>query len=200
MGKLKLEMKRGNNVNNNNLNLVVNQLSGTEAKWFAIYTKYKCEKYVADQLSKKGIEAYVPVITRIKRYIRKIKKYDVPLINCYVFVHITKAEYLPTLETEYVMKFLRQGKDLLAIPQAEIETIKRVTGESFDIEMVPFDYFGEGDEVEVISGQLTGMKGKIVSKSGKRSFAIDLETIGYQLRINIDINLLKPISKKLLIA
>ena len=33
--------------------IIINQLSPTETRWFAVYTKYKCEKYVADQLSKK---------------------------------------------------------------------------------------------------------------------------------------------------
>ncbi len=144
--------------------IIINQLSSTESRWFAVYTKYKCEKYVADQLSKKHIEAYVPIITKTKKYSRKIKHYQIPLINCYVFVCINKAEYVPTLETEYVMKFLRNGQDLLAIPEIEIETLKRVVGEDIEVkESTRSDWF-MGEEVEVIAGQLAGMRGKIVSK------------------------------------
>ena len=33
----------------------INQLSTMEKRWFAVYTKYKCEKYVADSLAKKQI-------------------------------------------------------------------------------------------------------------------------------------------------
>jgi transcription antitermination factor NusG len=178
----------------------INQLSTMEKRWFAVYTKYKCEKYVADSLAKKQIEAYVPILTKTKRYSRKIKHYSVPLINCYVFVCIKKEDYLKTLETEYVMKFLRNGQDLLAIPEIEIETLKRVVGEDIEVkESSRSDWF-MGEEVEVIAGQLAGMRGKIVSKEGKRSFVIDLETIGYQLRIKVDFNLLKPVTDGLLIA
>lgn len=173
-------------------NIVLNQLSDDEKKWFAVYTKYKCEKYVSEQLSKKNIEAYVPLMSKSKRYTRKIKTYNVPIINCYVFAYITKSQYLPVLETEYVMKFLRHGKDLLAIPPAEIEMLKRVAGDVAEV----YDStktFHEGELVEVVSGHLTGMKGKIVNRSGKHSFVIDLETLGFQLRINIDVKLLKPV-------
>ena len=175
-------------------NIILNQISPTEKRWFAVYTKYKCEKYVAEQLFKKNIEAYVPLISKSKRYTRKIKTYEVPLINCYVFICITKDQYVPVLETEYVMKFLKQGKDLLAIPSAEIDILKRVAGdieEAYESENV----FFEGETVEVISGHLTGMRGKIITRSGKHSFVIDLETIGYQLRINIDIRLLRPLNQ-----
>lgn len=180
--------------------IIINQLSQTEARWFAVYTKYKCEKYVAEQLSKKNIEAYVPIISKTKRYARKIKHYQIPLINCYVFVCINKADYVPTLETEYVMKFLKQGKDLLCIPYTEIETLKRVSGDVEEIHSLENSIFMAGDEVEVMSGHLTGTRGKIVSRAGKRNFVVELNTIGYQLSIQIDLNLLRPVNHKKLIA
>jgi len=178
------------------IDTVINQLSEVEDKWFAVYTKYKCEKYVAAQLNKKNIETYVPLLPKTKRYTRKIKSYEVPLINCYVFVCINKAQYLPILETEYVMKFLRQGKDLIAIPQEEIDILKRVSGDISEISNSANTQFGPGEEVEVISGHLTGLKGKIISQQSKKSFIIDLTTIGFQLRINIDQQLLRPIHIK----
>jgi transcription antitermination factor NusG len=170
----------------------INQISETEARWFAVYTKFKCEKFVAQHLAKKQIEAYVPLIAKTKRYARKIKHYEVPLINCYVFVHITKKEYVPTLETEYVMKFLRQGKDLLAIPQSEIDLMRRVAGDIEEIYSIEKSEYVPGEKVEVISGYLSGLKGRIISKTGKRSFVVDLETLGYQLQIRIDQTYLRP--------
>lgn len=172
----------------------VNQLSTLEKKWFAVYTKYKCEKYVSDHLTKKKIDNYIPIVKKTKRYTRKIKHYEVPLINCYVFVHITKSEYLATLETEYVMKFLRQGKDLIAIPQMEIDVLKRVVGDVEEVCVTDVNTFSEGEEVEVMSGHLTGMRGIVLLKSGKKSFLVELKSLGFQLRINIDHKLLKPLT------
>jgi transcription antitermination factor NusG len=171
----------------------INQLSDKDEKWFAVYTKYKCEKFVAAQLAKKNIHAYVPLMAKTKRYNRKIKHYEIPLINCYVFVKIKKEDYLRTLETEFVMKFLKNGNDLLAIPENEILILKRVGGqveEALEPDALPMD---KGRIVEVTSGQLTGMKGKIIDRAGKKSFVVELQTIGYQLLVNIDLKWLKPI-------
>ena len=173
--------------------IVTNQLSDDENRWFAVYTKYKCEKYVADHLSKKNVLVYLPILTKTKRYIRKIKVYDVPLINCYVFVHINKSQYLLTLETEYVLKFLKQGKDLLAIPEAEILMLKRVVGDVEEVNHTDQHVYQLGEEVEVISGNLAGMKGNIVSKAGKKSFSVQLGVLGLQLLMNIDLKLLRPV-------
>jgi transcriptional antiterminator RfaH len=175
--------------------LSINHISQVEPRWFAIYTKYKCEKFVADLLRKKNIESYVPLISKTKKYARKIKRYQVPMINCYVFVYITQKDYLQVLETEYVLKFLRQGKDLLSIPMQEIQTLKRVAGDVDEIVATSLYEFNPGEEVEVGSGSLSGLRGKIISKSGKKSFVVELENIGFQLRVNIDLNLLIPVKR-----
>lgn len=88
----------------------VNDLHEHEYRWFAIYTKYKGEKRVVKSLSKKGIKAYTPLLKKTKRYTRKIKSYEVPLLSCYVFVKISQKEYIRVLETEHVINFLKIKK------------------------------------------------------------------------------------------
>lgn len=174
-------------------NQPTNHLHSTEKKWFAVYTKYKTEKFVVEKLTKKGVSAYVPLISYTKKYNRKIKEYQVPLINCYVFVCITKEEYIKVLESEYVKGFLRVGKNLISIPNREISLIKKIVGESEQILAEPSAY-EEGSPVEVISGNLTGLKGTLVTINGKNDFVVILETLGYQLKININPKLLRPLS------
>ena len=108
-------------------------------------------------------------------------------------MQIDKSQYLPTIETEYVIKFIRQKKDLIAIPDSEIEILKRITGEIIEASPVDMSSLLPGDEVEVISGQLTGLRGKLVSREGKKSFIVELTSIGFQFRVHIDINLLRPV-------
>ncbi len=171
----------------------INQLSKTEKRWFAVYTKFKCEKYVADHLQKKQIDAYVPLISKTKKYKKKIKQYEIPLINCYVFVNLTSDKYVATLETEYVLKFLRQGKDLLAIPDHEIDVLRRITGQIIEVNAIEHSVMSVGSEVEVLTGNLAGIKGIIVAKADKKSFVVELINIGFQFRIEIDHELLMPI-------
>lgn len=174
---------------------VINHLSKKESKWFAIYTKYKCEKYVAEVLAKKGIAAYVPILTKIKQYTSRVKRFDVPLINCYVFVKITKAQYVNVLETQYVISFIKQRQSLISIPEGEINLLRRIVGEIEDITSGNIE-MNIGDEVEIIGGNLTGVRGRLVEEGGKSRFVVKLASIGYQLSMIIDKSLLRLLKSR----
>ena len=105
---------------------------------------------------------------------------------------ITKDEYVPVLETEYVIKFIHFAKNLISIPESEIVLLRRICQEASDIETDDI-IFQRGKPVEIISGNLTGIKGRLVSDLGK-NFLIELQYVGIGLRIEVDPKLLKPIS------
>lgn len=170
-----------------------NHLHTIEKKWFAVYTRYKSEKVVKRFLDNKNIENYLPIQRVTRRYERKIKHLEIPLINCYIFVKIIKPEYVTVLETENVLKFVRIARNLIAIPEKEMELMKLVVGEGKDIEAEANCRVEKGDMVEVIGGRLTGLKGRLVEKQGKKQMIVDLENVGYSLKMNIDVSLLKKI-------
>ena len=165
---------------------IINQLHETEARWFAIHTRSKCEKLVVNLLGKKQIEAYVPLVRTVRKYTRKIKKIEKPLISCYVFVRIVKADYIPVLETENVAAFVRFSRNLIAIPEEEINTLRRIVLESdIELEAIP-GFFAPGDPVTISAGPLTGLNGSVVKPEGKRKFQVSLDRMGYTLLITID--------------
>ena len=165
---------------------IVNHLHETEPRWFAVRTRSKSEKFVQRMLTKKGIHAYLPLQKLMRRYTRSTRIVEKPLINCYVFVCISKQSYLPVLETENVTGFVKSNKDLRSIPEAEIEILRRITLENgLDLEVIP-GIFSEGDPVEITVGNLIGMKGRIVKTEGTRKFQIELLTLGYSLLISVD--------------
>lgn len=170
----------------------INHLHESEPRWFAVHTRSKSEKLVQRQLTKKGIHAYVPVQRLMRRYTRSSRIVEKPLINCYVFVQIVKQQYVPVLETENVSGFIRFNKDLVAIPESEINLLRRITLEDgLDIEAIP-GALSEGDPVEISAGNLTGLKGRIIKKEGKQRFQVELEQLGYSLLITIGAEMLSP--------
>ena len=165
-------------------------LHATEPRWFAIYTKYKREKIVHRELNAKGIESYLPLQTVIRNYTRKRKKLELPLISCYLFVKITKSEYVPVLETDDVVKFVRFSKNMISVKEEEIQLLKQIVGEGIPISAEKYT-LREGDIVEVISGNLTGLKGVLVEEHGEKEMIVDLESMNYSLRLQIDAKLLR---------
>jgi transcription antitermination factor NusG len=165
---------------------IINQLHETEARWFAIHTRSKCEKLVVNLLGKKQIEAYVPLVKTVRKYTRKIKKIEKPLISCYVFVRIVKKDYIPVLETENVAAFVRFSRNLISIPDEEINTLRRIVLEAdIELEAIP-GALAPGDPVTISAGPLTGLNGSVVKPEGKRKFQVSLDRMGYTLLITID--------------
>lgn len=164
----------------------INDLHPTESRWFAVHTRNKSEKFVKRMLEKKEIIAYLPLQKIMRQYGRVRRLVDRPLINCYIFVNITKDKYLAVMETENVVNFARVGPNLMAVKEEEIKIIKRVTMEDdLDVDVVSTT-LSEGDPVEISAGSLIGMKGKIVKKDGKRKFQVELESLGMSMFITID--------------
>lgn len=171
----------------------INHLHDTEPRWFAVQTRSKSEKFVQRSLAKKGIHAYVPLQRLMRRYTRSTRIVEKPLINCYVFVRIVKKDYIPVLETENVSGFIRFNKELIAIPEEEINVLRRITlEEGLEVEAVP-GVFHAGDPVEITAGSLTGLRGHIVKQAGRQRFQVELERLGYTLLITIDSFFLNPL-------
>ncbi len=170
-----------------------NHLDKDIPRWFAVYTAFKKEKYAEKLLNRKGIETYLPIQISVKQYTRKIKTVHKPLISCYIFVKITTSEYVQVLETEYIYRFVKFSKNLLSIPQAEIDLLKKILGEKIPVIAEQID-FRRGDDVEVCNGSLIGLKGKLVELKGQERVVVELKNIGYSLIIEMDKALIKKLN------
>ncbi len=174
---------------------IENHLSEHEPKWFAVYTKYKREKIVHKQLKEIGIQSFLPLQKVTRYYTRKIKHVELPLLSCYIFVKITKAEHVPVLRIPDVVDFVKINKNLISIPEHEINVLRQVIGEQVDMEMIKSGQLKEGDWVEIISGRLVGLKGQLIEQKSNKNFVISLEKLGYDLHLQVDPKILKKTRK-----
>ncbi len=129
---------------------------------------------------------YLPLQKLMRRYTRSTRLTEKPLINCYVFVKIVKLQYVPVLETENVVGFVKFNKDLIAIPEWEIEILRRITLEDGLQIASTATVFASGDPVEISAGNLMGLKGHIVRVEGKRKMQVELAYLGQNLLITVD--------------
>ncbi len=169
-----------------------NHLSETEARWFAVRTRFKSEKVALKQLTGYKISAYLPIKQLTRRYSGKIRHIEMPLISSFVFVKIKKSEYVKVLETEYIAGFLKFGQNLLSIPESQIDLIRRLLGENIEV-TAHQDFLNKGDLVEVIAGPLLGLQGQLVNIQGKERVLVELINSGYSLQIDIENHLLRKL-------
>ena len=141
-------------------------------------------------LDEKQIENYLPLQKILKQWSDRRKWVKEPLFRSYVFVFIAQDEYLSTLQTSGVVKFVTFEGKAVSIPPIQIEAIKTFveTGEDLITESVDMKV---GDKVKVIRGPLKGLEGKLVSISEKKRVRVMIEGIQQSLYLRIPVSYLE---------
>ncbi|KPK87538.1 MAG: hypothetical protein AMS27_02255 [Bacteroides sp. SM23_62_1] len=159
-------------------------------KWYAIYTKPRWEKKVAELLLEKGIDHYLPLQKVLKQWSDRKKWVREPLFKSYIFVYITREDYLPSLQTPGVVRFVTFEKKAVTIPPVQIEAIKTfiATGEELTDETI---HVKIGDRVIVTHGTLKGLEGTLIEISKKKRLRIMIEGIQQSLHLKIPASYIK---------
>lgn len=156
-----------------------------DLRWYALYTKPRWEKKVADLLGNKQIEHYCP-LQKIERNWSDRKKIVLePLFKSYVLVRLAPKAHIPVLQTDGVLNFVTfQGKPAV-IRDEEIEIVKLFLQDHDNIQVERID-LNINDEVTIINGPLMQQKGQVQEVKGK-VVKVLLPTLGFAL-VAIDKN------------
>jgi transcription antitermination factor NusG len=165
--------------------------SEDDLQWYALKTRAKCEKLVAKLLERQKFTFYLPIQRLFRYYKRKVRKVELPLIPNYIFVQIRRTDYVHILQMTYVVNFVRSQQVIMPVPQAEIDLLKKICDEPDLVVTVNQGPLVPGDQVEIVRGNLTGLKGVLMEKEGKHTFQVALDYLGHVLNMSIDSSLIK---------
>jgi transcription antitermination factor NusG len=156
-------------------------------KWYALYVSSRAEKKVETELTKKGVENYLPLKTTLRRWSDRKKWVEMPLIPGYIFVRIQYKNYLTALQTNHVVAFVRfEGKPAV-IPDRQIDFLKRMLKQTDYTWEVTTEQFTPGQTVEIIAGPFIGMEAELVSIKGKKRVGVRIDQINNVLLVDIPI-------------
>lgn len=164
-----------------------------QKRWYAVYVKSRTEKKVKIELDYQGIEVYLPIQKKLRKWSDRKKWVDFPLISGYLFVHISPKDYDRVLQTIGVVSYVRFDGTAAIIRDENIELIKRLLRDYEKEIEVSFNHFDKGDEVEVIGGPLNGIKGKLIQLKGKNKVAVQIENLKIALTVELSSGEIKKI-------
>ncbi len=153
-------------------------------RWLAVWTRSRHEGRVLQQLEEKGIQAFLPTITRWSRWKDRKKRIDWPLFPGYCFVHIDPGNALSVLKCSGVVTIVACDGRPAAIPDREIEAIRTLIGSDFRYDPCPLIH--EGTMVEVVSGPLRGVAGRLVRKGAHARLVLTVDLIGQAVAVEVD--------------
>jgi transcriptional antiterminator RfaH len=152
--------------------------------WYAIYVKSRTEKKVAGLLEEKGLALYLPLIRVLKQWSDRKRWVDEPLFKSYIFVNIEQKQYYEVLQVPGVVRYITFERKAVPIREQQIEAIRYFLNEKepeYDSEQI----WEKGQQVEIISGSMTGLIGQLVDVKGKHKVSITIDAINRTLLIQI---------------
>lgn len=169
----------------------IERIGSEDSAWWALYTRHQHEKTVADMLTAKGFEVFLPLYESVRRWKDRKKLLSLPLFPCYVFVRGGLDRRLPVVSTPGVHMILTHGEKVAVIPEDEIEAIRRTLEGSYRVEPHPFLKVGE--RVRVIRGSLEGVEGVLLRKKNMCRLVLSVAMVAQSIAVEIDSADVEPV-------
>jgi transcriptional antiterminator RfaH len=156
--------------------------SGGGRSWWVLHTRPRQEKSLARQLHQAQVPFYLPLISRRSLVRGRALQSHIPLFSSYVFLLGRPEERIVALATKRVVQSL-EVPDQEGLWQ-DLRQINRLIASGVPVH--PEDRLHPGALVEIRTGPLAGLRGKIIrSASGKR-FVVQVDFIQKSASVLLD--------------
>jgi transcription antitermination factor NusG len=153
-------------------------------KWYAVYTKPRWEKKVADLLDRYGINNYCPLNRVVKQWSDRKKVIYEPLFNSYVFVQISDNEFTDVKMIDGIINFVHWLGKPGVIKDTEIEAIQNFLKDHNNVQLEK-TVININDTVRVINGPLMEKEGSVVMLKGNKVKVL-LPSLGFIMSAEIE--------------
>jgi transcription antitermination factor NusG len=165
-------------------------LNYCEPFWYAASTSANHEKRVAEQLTRRSVEHFLPVYQVVRRWKDRRVMLQLPLFPGYIFVRLALHDRLKVLQVPGVVKLVGFSGTPSALPQEEIDALR--TSLAAGVRAEPHPYLVVGRRVRVKSGPLTGMEGILKRKKNQDRLVISLDMILRSVAVEVSALELEP--------
>jgi len=163
-----------------------------ETKWYALYTKPRWEKKVAEDLTQRKIENYCPINKVVRQWSDRKKIVLEPLFTSYVFVKTTDKMFSEIRSVRGVINLVYWLSKPAAIRNEEIDCIKNFLRDYDNVKLEKIQIH-INDTVRVMNGLLMEYEGNVIAIKSE-TVKIALPSLGYMMIAEIEKSNLKIIN------
>jgi transcription antitermination factor NusG len=174
--------------------MATTEIESNGSNWHALHTRHQHEKTVAQVLTNKGFDTYLPLFTAERRWKDRTKHLELPLFPCYVFLRGGLNRKLNILTTPGVHGIVQgSGGTAGIIADSEILAIQRAVQNAPKIE--PYPYLECGDRVILKAGPLAGLEGILIRRRDQVRLVLSIEMLSRSVAVEVDIANVEPLPK-----
>ncbi len=152
--------------------------------WYAVYTRPRWEKKVADLLTKKKIESYCPINRMLRQWSDRKKLVKEPLFTSYIFVRVSMSEMISVKRTHGIINLVYWLGKPAVIRDSEIELIRKFLCEHVNVKLEKTK-ISTDDKIRILKGPLINIEGQVLSIKGK-TVKVALPSLGYMMFAEVE--------------
>jgi transcription antitermination factor NusG len=157
----------------------------TRANWFAVQTRYRYEQRIANDLSSKGLENFLPTLREVHEWKDRRKPIEVPAFSGYLFVRCeaTLQNRVRVLETTGVVRLLGSQSQPEPVAESEIQSLRLSLTSGATCTRHP--YLAIGTPLRITRGPLTGLEGRLVRTANELRLVISVASVGQAIAVEV---------------
>lgn len=172
----------------------VKAISDPTLNWYALHTRSRHEKRVAERLASEEFETFLPVERTRRTWKNGVHaEIESPLFPCYLFARTPVHRRIRLLQLPGVLGFAASSSRPTIISDEEISLL-RIAIENLMAEPHPF--LNNGDGVRIVSGPLAGMEGILVRRKHESRVVLSIEAIMRSIAVEVSEYEIEPKDKK----
>ncbi len=153
--------------------------------WYATYTCSRREKQVARLLQERSLECFLPLYKAVHRNPSGRKRvHFLPLFPGYVFVHIALQDHVRVLQVPGVVRLVSFHGQPAPLRDSEIEPLRNALALGLPAE--PYPYLKVGHDVEILTGPLQGLRGRILRKNSHFRVILSVDLLRRSIVVDVD--------------
>lgn len=162
-----------------------------EPHWYAVHTRARHEKRVAEQLACRHIDFFLPLYQATHRWKDRLARLELPLFPGYIFVRVPLQNRRRVLEIPSVVKMVGSHGNPTPLRPTEVESLR--AGLEAQLKAAPLPYLKIGRRVRVKSGPLVGAEGILLRKKDKFRIVLSIDLIMRSVAVEIDAADVEPL-------
>jgi transcription antitermination factor NusG len=154
-----------------------------EPHWYAVYTCPRHEKRIAEQLTQRSVEHFLPLYETVRRWKDRRVRLQLPLFPSYIFVRVALRDQLEVLQVPGVVRLVGFNGRPTVLSGTEMLVLRRALSSGLRAE--PHPYLTTGRSVRITNGPFTGVDGILVRKKGLGRVVISLALIKSSVAVEV---------------
>ena len=159
--------------------------------WYALYVRARFEKYVQDELEKRGYEAFLPEYVSKPRGAARLRSISLPLFPNYLFCRFNIRPQHPVLMTPGVVLIAGTGSLPVPVNEKEILAVRNIIQSGLAAR--PWRYMNAGRMVWIETGPLEGTSGILVKDGTTDRLIVSVSLLKRSVAVETDRDHVRPV-------